>query len=200
MTDKIKILIVDDDPEVLLATKRVAQSEDHQVVTASTGVECMDMVKKHHPDLILLDVVLPDTEGVDICRRIKEDPTLSGTFIVLISGMKTSSDEQATGLDEGADGYIARPISNRELKARINAMVRILKAERERDRLVVELQEALKKIKQVSGLLPICAHCKKIRDDKGYWTRVESYIERHSEAEFSHGICPDCLHANYPDI
>jgi GAF domain-containing protein len=61
------------------------------------------------------------------------------------------------------------------------------------------LQDALSQVKALQGLLPICAHCKKIRDDQGYWQQIESYISQHSQAEFSHGICPDCLRENYPD-
>jgi hypothetical protein len=73
------------------------------------------------------------------------------------------------------------------------------KAEEERERLIVELSEALAKVKTLSGLLPICSSCKKIRDDKGYWTQIESYISEHSGAEFSHGICPECARKLYPE-
>ncbi|MFO7988242.1 MAG: hypothetical protein R6U16_02030 [Desulfotignum sp.] len=90
--------------------------------------------------------------------------------------MKTGSDQQADGLDAGADGYIARPVSNRELIARIDAMVRILTAERERNQVIEELRQALAKIRQLSKLLPICMYCKKIRDDKGYWRELKAYI------------------------
>jgi len=74
------------------------------------------------------------------------------------------------------------------------------KAEEERERLIAELQESLAKVKMLSGLLPICASCKKIRDDKGYWNQIEVYIREHSEAKFSHGICPDCTKKLYPDL
>lgn len=73
------------------------------------------------------------------------------------------------------------------------------KARRERERLIEELQEALADVKTLSGLFPICASCKKIRDDQGYWNQIESYISEHSEAEFSHSICPDCQKRLYPD-
>ena len=72
--------------------------------------------------------------------------------------------------------------------------------EAEREKLIEELQSALDNVKQLSGLLPICASCKKIRDDNGYWNQIESYIRDHSEAEFSHGICPDCAKRLYPDV
>ena len=73
-------------------------------------------------------------------------------------------------------------------------------AEAERENLIVELQEAVAKINKLNGLLPICAHCKKIRDDKGYWNQLEAYIREHSEAEFSHSICPDCAQKHYPEF
>jgi PAS domain S-box-containing protein len=72
-------------------------------------------------------------------------------------------------------------------------------AERERERLIRELQAVLGEVKQLSGLLPICSHCKKIRDDKGYWHRVEVYIKDHTGADFSHGLCPECLEKYYKD-
>jgi hypothetical protein len=73
-------------------------------------------------------------------------------------------------------------------------------AEEEREKLVTELQKALLEVKKLSGMLPICASCKNIRDDKGYWNQIESYIRDHSEAEFSHGICPDCVEKLYPEL
>lgn len=200
MNRDIKILIVDDDLDILSATARVIQKAGYHVIKACTGSECLHKAKERMPDLILLDVVLPDAEGQELCKQIKADPLFQGTFVVLISGKKIASDEKAEGLDVGADGYIARPISNRELLARIRAMVRILTAERERDRLIVELKEALSKVKILSGLLPICSHCRKIRDDKGYWNQIEAYIQKHSDATFSHSICEACAEKYYSDL
>lgn len=200
MHQEIKVLIVDDDPDLLFATSRIVSSAGYEVLEATTGAECLRLAKEARPDLILLDVVLPDADGTQISRQIKADPGLAGTFVVLISGMKKASSEQAAGLDAGADGYIARPISNRELGARVNAWVRILSAERERDRLIEDLKAALEKVKLLSGLLPICCHCKKIRNDEGYWTQVEEYVQAHSEATFSHSICRDCAKVHYPNL
>jgi len=200
MKEDITIMVVDDDPDVLFATARIIKKAGYSVMKASSASECQALIQGKQPDLILLDVVLPDMDGFELCQKIKSNPALKGIFVILTSGMKTSSSEQADGLDVGADGYIARPISNNELKARINAMVRILISERDRDRLIVELREALSEVKKLSGLLPICSHCKKIRDDKGYWTQIESYIHDHSEAEFSHSICQDCAKKYYPDM
>lgn len=200
MNQDIKILVVDDDDNIRFATARIVRAAGYQVLEAGGGAQCMEYVERERPDLVLLDVVLPDADGAALCRQIKMDERLKGTFVVLISGKRVASEEQAEGMEGGADGYIARPISNRELLARVEAMVRILTAERERDRLILELREALEKVKTLSGLLPICAHCKNIRDDKGYWNQVEAYLTAHSELRFSHGICPDCAKKHYPEF
>ena len=95
-------------------------------------------------------------------------------------------------------------IVNQGGKPYILAVVRDIterkKAEKERDRLIGELKQSLSRVKELSGLLPICASCKKIRDDKGYWLQIEAYISSHSKAEFSHSICPDCIKKLYPDF
>ena len=200
MNEHLKILIVDDDPDILFATARVVEKQGYSVFQASTGAQCKTLVQENVPDLILLDVELPDMNGADLCRDIKADPLLKDIFIVLTSGKKISSLEQACGLEFGADGYIARPISNRELKARVNAMVRILVSERDRDRLILELQEALSKVKRLSGLLPFCSYCKKIRDDNGYWDQIEAYIQKHSEAKLGESICPTCARDFFPGV
>jgi len=82
--------------------------------------------------------------------------------------------------------YVMRDITERK------------QAEEKREQLILELQDALAQVKTLSGLLPICANCKKVRDDQGYWHSVEAYVREHSEAEFSHGICPDCMKQLYP--
>jgi hypothetical protein len=76
---------------------------------------------------------------------------------------------------------------------------KILQADEEKSKIISELQKALERVKTLNGLLPICASCKKIRDDRGYWNQIEAYIEAYSEAQFSHGICPDCARKLYPE-
>jgi DNA-binding response OmpR family regulator len=199
MTGTLKVLVTDDDPEVLLLTATVLRRAGYEVLEASTGSECLAIVRASGPDLVLLDVMLPDMSGVDVCQQIKTDQNLQRTFVILASGIRVSSDSQAEGLDCGADGYIVRPISNKELVARVQSMERIkrvedalLEKERQQQKLILELQEALAEIKTLKGFIPICASCKKIRDDEGYWNQLEAYISKHTEAIFSHGLCPDC--------
>jgi DNA-binding NarL/FixJ family response regulator len=132
MNQKITILVADDDPDVRYGAVRIIRSAGYRVLEAATGADCIRTAKAHRPDMILLDVVLPDIMGTEVCRRIKADPFFDGMFVILTSGLKTASRHQTEGLETGADGYIARPVSNRELIARVNAMVRILKGERDR--------------------------------------------------------------------
>jgi len=129
MSDKTKILLVDDDPDILFATARTLKSEGYEVLEASSAKDFWEKLGVNRPDLLLLDVVLPDADGRELCSQLKADPDLRGIFIVLLSGTKTSPNDQVEGLDLGADGYIARPIANKELLARIQAMDRIRRAE-----------------------------------------------------------------------
>jgi hypothetical protein len=94
-------------------------------------------------------------------------------------------------------GVLGIFLGARQMRQRLDKQ---LQAEAERDQLIQDLQNALANVKSLSGLLPICANCKKIRDDKGYWSLVESYIQEHSEATFTHGLCPDCVKKFYPDL
>jgi DNA-binding response OmpR family regulator len=197
--DGAKILVVDDDPDILAATAHVLRKAGHEVVLAQSGAEALQLAVESLPDVILADVVMPAMDGAEFCRRVKATPQLAATFVVLLSGERTASMAQAEGLEAGADGYIARPISNRELVARVEAMLRIKRAENERDRVIAELREALAKIKTLTGIIPICMHCRKIRDDAGYWQKVEVFFTSHTEAEFSHGLCAECLEEHYPD-
>jgi DNA-binding response OmpR family regulator len=210
MTDKpfgIKVLVTDDDPDTLLLTTMLLKDEGFEIYEARTAKECLTLVKEVRPDMVLLDVMLPDKRGTEVCTLIKNDPDLKSTFVVLVSGVLVSSDYQAEGLNVGADGYMIKPMTNREFVARIQSMVRIKRAETalrekeiEQKRLIEQLQEALAEIKTLKGFIPICASCKKIRDDEGYWNQIEEYLTAHTDAVFTHGLCPQCVKKYMEDI
>jgi diguanylate cyclase (GGDEF)-like protein len=148
-TSPTRILVTDDDTLTLSAVTRVLTSAGYDVISAINGEQTLQMVEEHHPDLMLLDVVLPDIAGTEICRRIKADPRTADIFIILLSGMRTSSDEQSQGMEGGADGYIARPIANRELLARIQAYLRVKIAEQRLREYARHLEEVVKELKHV---------------------------------------------------
>ena len=207
MAEKFKILVTDDDPDILEINSTILRNAGYEVYEAATGAECLDMISRHHPDLVLLDVILPDMTGLEICKKIKEDPELRGPYVILFSGIQVSSENQAEGLGVGADGYLVKPLSRKEFIARIQAMERIKRAEdrlfqtqKEQAMIIGELRKAVDEIKTLRGLIPICAWCKRIRDDEGYWDQLEVYLSKHSEAIFSHGLCPDCSKAEKEKI
>jgi len=120
--------------------------------------------------------------------------------------LQTSTDEMQLTGHEGSrflrvDQYVVDcGDSQRKVEGVVQDVTQSKKEREEREALILELEGALSEVKQLSGLLPICSYCKKIRDDKGYWTQLESYIHKHSEAEFSHGICEDCVTKHFPDV
>lgn len=129
MEKPLRILVVDDRADVRQATAYILQSAGYDVGEAASGAQGVGKALEFRPDLVLSDVVMPDIDGPELCRRIKSTPELVGTLVVLISAAKISSDNQIEGFDGGADGYITRPIANTELLARIRAFERIARTE-----------------------------------------------------------------------
>lgn len=123
------LLLVDDDPVLLRSTARALGAAGYFVEVAFSAAECLRLVRLRRPDLILLDVVLPDESGLDVCRRLKAGAETAGVCVVLISGFQTTSGHQETGLAAGADAYIVRPIATLELVARIGALLRVQQAQ-----------------------------------------------------------------------
>ena len=138
---------MDDDPDVLRATGHILQEAGFTVFTGSRAAEVVELTRRHHPTLLLLDVVLADGNGVDVARLVKSDPTLADVFVILVSGTRTSADSQAAGLDEGlADGYIVRPFNKNEFLARIEAFLRLWETQeqlREKNAKLEQLREVL---------------------------------------------------------
>ncbi len=130
MHENTRILVVDDNPSVLRSTSRILNKEGYQTIEADTGMDALRLVKEFKPDLALLEVALPDIDGCEVCQRIKADINTADTYVVMISSMKTDQENQALALEIGADSYICRPVSNRELFARIESLLRIRGAEK----------------------------------------------------------------------
>jgi PAS domain S-box-containing protein len=153
MTSLARILVTDDEPLALSATTRILTSAGYEVFSAINGEQTLQMVEELHPDVLLLDVVLPDIQGTEVCRRLKADPRSADVFIILLSGLRTSSDEQSQGMEGGADGYIVRPIASRELLARIQAYLRVKTAEKRLKEYSRHLEEEAAERKRVENEL-----------------------------------------------
>ncbi len=127
---EIKILVVDDNADTVRGTVHLLKQAGYATATAANGVEALQVSADFQPDLVLSDRDMPEMDGVELCRRIKGDPAFAGVLVILISSTQTRTDQQSDGLDSGADSYIVRPIANRELVARVEAFVRILRLNR----------------------------------------------------------------------
>jgi CheY-like chemotaxis protein len=143
------------------------------------------------PAVAILDRMMPRMDGLEICRRVRQAGMKLPPYIILLTARSRKEDIVA-GLQAGADDYLCKPFDPEELGARLVVGTRFLSLQRDLIDHVGELEDALTRVKQLQGLLPICSYCKKIRDDRNYWSQVESYIADRTEARFTHGICPDC--------
>ncbi len=205
-TRKQKLLIVDDAPANIREITELLKS-DYKVVFATSGPKALEIIRtSSQPDLILLDIIMPEMDGIEVCKRLKSSPDTQDIPIIFLTA-KTESEDIIKGFQIGAVDYVTKPFNAAELYSRVHTHMDLKRSNErlkleivERKKLIVELQEALAEVKALSGLLPICVSCKKIRDDKGYWNKLEAYIQAHSEAEFTHSICPECCARLYPEL
>ncbi len=190
----MKILIAEDDPVCRHALEAMLKQWEYYPIVTHNGNEAWELFQSENPPkLAIVDRIMPGMDGLDICRQIKESPkTRSRSIYMIILTHKDRKEDMVEGLLAGADDYVTKPFNREELRARIQVGARIVNLQQELSNHVKELEDAIVHIKQLQGLLPICSYCNKIRDDQNYWWKVEEYIGKHSDAKFSHGICPDC--------
>ena len=148
--------------------------------------------KPDGPRLALLDWMMPDMDGLEVCRRARQAVQPDPPYLIMLT-MRTGKGDIVTGLEAGANDDISKPYHPEELKARLEVGRRVLELQQALAERVKQLEAALSHVKALQGILPICSYCHKIRNDKESWERLESYIVKHSEASFTHGICPDCM-------
>lgn len=195
----MKVLIAEDSvsSRVMLAT--ILKKWGYEVIATSNGKEAWDELKKPDaPKLAILDWMMPEMDGLDVCKKVRKMKLDNPPYVILLTALG-SKEHIVKGLDAGADDYIGKPFDNNELRARLQVGQRVVKLQTALARRVTELQEALEHIKTLQGILPICMHCHKIRTDSEAWERVDAYIEKHTDAHFSHSLCPECLEKYYPE-
>lgn len=193
------ILIVDDIPKNLQVLGGILNKEEVKIAAATRGDQAISMAHEIHPDLILLDVMMPGLDGFETCRRLKSSPDTEEIPIIFLTA-KTEAEDLVRGFEVGAVDYITKPFNASELLSRVHTHLELKRARDIHKELIRRLTESLEQVKKLTGLIPICASCKKIRDDEGYWLQVEEYLEAHSEAQFTHGMCPSCMKEMYPDV
>ena len=189
----MKALIADDDLTYRRMLKALLAKWGYDVLVTSDGDAAWQVLQAPDaPQIAILDWMMPGKDGVEICRQIRESSQSDPKYIILVTS-KGGKEDVVSGLDAGADDYITKPFESEELRARVQVGERILRLQSELAARVKELQEAFDQIERLEGILPICMYCKKIRNDQNYWQQVESYISQHSQAEFTHGLCPECF-------
>lgn len=185
-----RILIVEDESIIVADIDATLRELGYDVCgTASSGDEAYMLAEKLKPDLILMDILIEgEADGIETAERINF--TLDIPIVYLTAHANGATIERATATRPY--GYIVKPFNEQVLHSNIEMALYRHRTDSELKRLNKMLIESLNKVKQLTGLLPICASCKRIRTENGFWERIESYIAEHSDADFTHGICPEC--------
>jgi phosphoserine phosphatase RsbU/P len=174
----MNILIVDDDAVCRLALGAALKKLGHQVTSARDGSEALTVFTHSPSQVIVSDQLMPGMDGLELCRRIRAADAPQYTYFILLTIMEGKAHYLAA-MKAGADDFLTKPFDMDLLSARLAVAERVLNLQSE--------------LRQLGGLLPICSVCKKVRDDQNYWHQVESYISRHTDAQFTHSYCPDCF-------
>jgi phosphoserine phosphatase RsbU/P len=193
------ILIAEDDFTSRTVLVGVLKKEGHEVTATVNGAEAWQALQQPDaPPLAILDWMMPEMNGLEVVRRVRGLSTNRPPHLIMLTTRSEKNDIIA-GLEAGANDYLAKPFHVGELRARVEVGRRMVEMQAALADKIEELRQAFEQIKTLRGIVPICAGCKQIRDDRGYWNQVEIYVRDHTEAQFSHGICPDCMKKLYPD-
>jgi len=171
------VLIAEDDAVTRLTLNAALKGMGYEVTVAADGAEAWADLQLAHFPVVISDWQMPQIEGTELCRRIRSRPGDRYVYVILVTSAG-GRERYLEGMQAGADDFITKPIDLEELRARLKVAERILGLRHH--------------VQQLEGLLPICAYCKRIRDQAEEWQPIERYVEKRSEAQFSHGICPDC--------
>lgn len=191
-----KIMIVEDEVVSGIALMKKLQSLGYQVheKVIPYGEDVIDAIGEAKPDLILMDINLKGKmKGTQAASMVQKKYDLPVVFLTAHSHDSILSEAK----NSNAYAYLKKPIRIDDLRVCLEITLHKARVDREKKNLIAELKAALDEVKTLRGLLPICSKCKDIRDDKGYWHILESYIQQHSNASFSHSLCPKCLDEIY---
>ena len=195
--DTINVLIVEDDKDTAKLIEKFLKKFGYIVAgIVATGKEAINKFEECKPDIVLMDIQLEGMmDGLETAKKIK---LCSNVPVIYLTAYSDENKLKRAKVTEPF-AYIIKPFKERELHANIQMALYKNETEKKLKRMYRELQDSLAKVKLLSGLVPICANCKNIKDDKGNWEQIETYIENNSEALFSHGICLKCAKKLYPE-
>jgi len=188
----VNILIAEDDPVTRQMLGGILARWGYDVLVAIDGAQAWDALQADQPPrLALLDWDMPQMSGIDVVKNVRSSARLQASYVIMLTA-HTDRQSMIEALDAGANDFITKPFNPAELRARIGVGCRVVELQTALERRVAELEEAAAQIKTLEGILPICAYCKRIRDDQKYWHQVERYVQTHTAAQFSHSVCPEC--------
>jgi DNA-binding response OmpR family regulator len=193
-----RILVADDDLVTRTRIMGLLRGRSHDLVEAADGTAAQRALDADPSIRVaLLDWEMPGMDGDELARWIR---ARGGPYVyVLLLTARSGATHVVEGLDAGADDYVTKPFAAAELLARLDVGLRLVELETVLSRRVEELETAQHEVRTLQGLLPICMHCKKIRNNNDTWERLETYLEERSDVAFSHGLCQECLDAHYPE-
>jgi YesN/AraC family two-component response regulator len=200
------VLFVDDEVSILHSIERLVFREPYRKLYAESGPAALEILEKESVQVIVTDLRMPEMDGLSLLRIIKEK--WPDVLRLVLTGYTQVPQILATINSGEVYRYLTKPLGqSAELVVTLRQALEYQNLRRDRVGLVQqlekhnrELEAAMSEIRQLQGMLPICSCCKKIRDEKGYWEQIESYISNHTEAVFSHGICPECMETQYPEF
>lgn len=169
--DKPLILVVDDNPQNIQVLGNLLMEQEYEVGVAQNGVIALQFIEERLPDLILLDIMMPEMDGIELCKTLKKNNQHSHIPVIFLTA-KAETDDIVRGFDAGGVDYVTKPFITAELLARVKTHL---------------------EIRYLRNIIPICSYCRKIRDEEGFWNKVEVYFSKHTNAQFSHGICEECV-------
>lgn len=189
----MKVLIAEDDAPSRFMLQSLLTKWGYDVTSARDGDEAWKILcEPEHPQLVILDWMMPGIEGPEIVRRLRERLPEKCYYAIIITS-RSYKDSATRALNSGADDFVGKPYDNDELRARLAVGYRMNCLQKALSDHIQDLRQTLDRVKQLEGIIPICMYCKKIRDDQDGWNQLEQYITEHSEAKFSHSICPHCV-------
>ncbi|MCD6162691.1 MAG: response regulator [candidate division Zixibacteria bacterium] len=196
----MKILIAEDDVISRKLLSSNLRKWGYEVIETKDGKEARETIESDDSiHFAVLDWMMPEMAGIDVCRKTRQIENRSYVYIILLTALD-SKEDMIKGFEAGVDDYVTKPFDPQVFHSRIMVGERTLELKLSFENKIHELKEALEHVKQLQGLLPICMHCKRIRTDENSWQQMEVYIENHSEAAFSHGICDECMVKYYPEL
>ena len=193
-----RIMIVEDEALLAADIQRQLEGLGYTITAiAASSEKALKKIDEDPPDLVLMDIrIKGEADGIETAQEIKNR---HGIPVVYLTAYADKTFLERAKVTEPF-GYMIKPVETKELHAAIEISLYKAEMDKERERLMKDLEMALAEVKTLRGFIPICANCKNIRDDEGYWQQIEKYITDRSDAQFSHSLCPECIKELYPDL